>query len=843
MMLRKYFKFLLWGLVPSFLIICFILFVISVYTPIPTTFNVVAKTEMVEFRNDSLYQFHFKDAYISGYGGEIPLDSIFSGSFRPSDSVKIIVERVGFGPLTVRLSTGQNKSTGSFYKDQSYVGNAGFYTEFYFDDIKSMVNKGNNFLIPFRADSISIGNDPLERQGTTAILRSGELQMLGESLLGKNFGGYIFPAGSYELHPGYQFEISEAKGDAHGFISVSEEPGFTLTYKQRGVKGIIVPPGPSVSFKSQGFPVYVSFVYRLLKDPFFKSLSMLFGVLAILAGFISVLFEYKSYVKSSEPVTLIFNKKKKKKNFRKAFLGKKISHLWFFYFLCHSVQSQELVDIEAAEIGKGFLRSNGETCYLITPAHVVDNYRGTLRLSSVNGKSFEMSMPQINTFEPDLAILSLNEDHPFKCPTMLEIPETEEINSGPDEGFLKYAISGSLKSIPIYILEKGQAVIVIQPKLSTDENVLRPGLSGSLLFGQVKGQLMALGMFQKLDKDDQKKGIVLQINDIDNILKRFFPPIEPTMDLATAQQILDRQIERKDGSMQAQVEAIEALIKHQQSFSNVDLSGISFKGANISNGNFNNARMHTTNLSQVKAENTQLNSVGLRFGNVSHSNFRNAEFTEVYAPFVLGQDVDFTDADLRKTNFFGADLRNAVFKNANLTGASFDFADLTGANFEGANLKNAFFNGSILNEVNFDNATIENMSIAGASSKKWNFFSPIQEKGLCWKTPKLKEEERLLWTVDLMETWPSDRYSTGYEFINNEIRWAFLNFGPSNLPDCSLNETELPVGYQSQLYGPTFSIRLYREYYQNAMRYQEIPKQVKDHLELLKMHLLPENNY
>jgi uncharacterized protein YjbI with pentapeptide repeats len=350
-------------------------------------------------------------------------------------------------------------------------------------------------------------------------------------------------------------------------------------------------------------------------------------------------------------------------------------------------------------------------------------------------------------------------------------------------------------------------------------------------------------MFQKLDKDDQKKGLVFQMDDINNILNLFFPAIEPTMDVVTAQQILDRQIERKDGSLQGQAEAIKALIKHKQSFSNVDLSGVSFEGADISYGDFDNAKMHTTNLSKVEAENVILNNVSLRFGDVSNGNYKNAGFSEVYAPFLLGNSVNFENANLKRSNFFGADLRNAVFKNADLTGVSFDFADLTGANFEGAILKNTFFNGSIMNDVNFKDAIVENMSIVGASARKWNMFSVKQKKGLCWKNPNLKEEARLYWSVDLMEQWPSDRYSSGYDYNIKKVKWAFLNFGSSTLPECALYEAELPVGYKYQLYGPTFGIYLDREYYQKAGRYQKIQKQAQDHLELLKKHLVPENNY
>ncbi|GAB2777475.1 hypothetical protein GCM10010465_25290 [Actinomadura fibrosa] len=822
------------------------------YTPHPTTFDVVAKTERAEFRNDSLYQFEVKDAYISGFGDGTLIDTFFSGSFRPADSVKIVIERIGFGPLTVELITGQSESTGKFYNDEEFIEDAGFYTTFYLDDIGHRMNNGDTFLMAFRSDSISIGKDPIEGEGSSAILRSGEIQLLGESVLGKKFGGDIFPAGNHSLSPGYQFTIEDAKGSAHGFITVNDEPGFILAYKQRGVRGIIVPPGPSVSFKTQGFPIYVSFLDRFLKDPLFKSLSILFGGLAILAGFFTLLFEYKNYVKDAEPGVMLIskrkkknkkkNKKMKKKNIRKAILSKKMS-LLLFYFLCYSIQSQELVNLEAAEVGKGFLRSNGETCYLITPAHVLENYRGLLKVTNANNKSYEMAMTNINTFDPDLAILPLPEDNPFKCLIMEKVVEAEEIQSGPDEGYLKYTINGSLKSIPVYILEKGTAIIVIQPKLPNEEDVLRPGLSGSVLFGQVKGQQMALGIFQKLDKDDQKKGIVLQMDDINNILTRFFPAIEPTMDVVTAQQILDRQIERRDGSQQGQGEAVKALIKHKQSFSNVDLSGISFKGSDISNGKFDDARMHVTDLSQVEAENVSLNDVGLRFGDVSNGNFKNAEFSRVYAPFLLGQNVNFEDANLKRTNFFGADLRNAVFKNADLTGASFDFADLTGANFEGAILKNTFFNGSILDAVNFQNAIIENMSIVGASAKTWNIFSAKQKLGLCWKNPNLKDEARLYWSVDLMERWPSDRYSSGYEYNIKKVEWAFLNFGSSTLPECALYEAEIPVGYKYQLYGPTFGIYLDREYYQKAGRYQKIQQQVQAHLELLKRHLLPENNY
>ena len=254
----------------------------------------------------------------------------------------------------------------------------------------------------------------------------------------------------------------------------------------------------------------------------------------------------------------------------------------------------------------------------------------------------------------------------------------------------------------------------------------------------------------------------------------------PTLEVVAAQSIIDRAILAKDGSMQGQVEALESLLARGYDFSNTDLRGISFRGANISQGIFKKAKLSAADLSGTDARNSNFEEIGWRFTNVEKARFNKAALSKIYAPFVWGKDAIFEGADLAETNFFSSDLRGADFSNANLRGVSFAFCDLRGAKFNGADLTGAYFVGAVLDDATFVNAVIKNTEFTGAVAAKFE-LTPIQKSGACrhyraYDGSNLGED----FNISLKSTTQGEREQTiEYQHV------IFDNFADRTLPLCT----------------------------------------------------------
>lgn len=258
------------------------------------------------------------------------------------------------------------------------------------------------------------------------------------------------------------------------------------------------------------------------------------------------------------------------------------------------------------------------------------------------------------------------------------------------------------------------------------------------------------------------------------------PPAKasPVMDIVTAQSILDRASQARDGSMQGQVEALESLLARGHEFSSTNLSGISFRRAKIPKGIFNRVRMHAVDLSEADARGANFADSGLRFANLEHALFGGTILTNSYAPFVWGKDVSFEGANLSDANFFSSDFRGANFSNAKLRGTVFAYADLRGAKFDGADLTGAYFTGAVLDNATFVNATIDNTDFNGAVADKF-LLSQKQKTGAC----RHSFDEG--WTFSVYEMGKNDSFT--YRLLN------FPVFADKTLPVCTTPTAEYTI--------------------------------------------------
>ena len=115
---------------------------------------------------------------------------------------------------------------------------------------------------------------------------------------------------------------------------------------------------------------------------------------------------------------------------------------------------------------------------------------------------------------------------------------------------------------------------------------------------------------------------------------------------------------------------------------------------------FSGADLRRTNL-----QNANLSGANIRMANLSGANLSAANLRK---------------ADLSSANLSGANLRMASFSEANLSGADIRGANLPRANLSGANLPRANLSGANLSEVNLSEANLPRANLSGANLQSAN---------------------------------------------------------------------------------------------------------------------------
>lgn len=207
----------------------------------------------------------------------------------------------------------------------------------------------------------------------------------------------------------------------------------------------------------------------------------------------------------------------------------------------------------------------------------------------------------------------------------------------------------------------------------------------------------------------------------------------------------------------------------QVDFSNSDLSKANLSHANLSNTNFNSAYLSHANLTDANLYRANLNNTYLSHANLTNANLTQASLIGTYlrdaiADFVnfkatkinyqtlidykyylvwelvnqggiqkslVGADlsnanlkgVDFSKADLTKTNFGNSDLRGCDLSHANLTRTNFSRANLIGVNFNQTDLKSANLSGAIRNQTTqFNDKLPTQTTIANSESVEYKEY-------------------------------------------------------------------------------------------------------------------------
>lgn len=424
--------------------------------------------------------------------------------------------------------------------------------------------------------------------------------------------------------------------------------------------------------------------------------------------------------------------------------------------LSNALLSQTVAHLKSQnDTRQGVLRGLSGQCFLITAEHNIKP--GNLRVTSKSGEQsdgeLELSYP-----EQDIAIIKLK-DQVAGCNEWNIENQGDDLPERYFDGVLAIRdAQGDLEYIHVNIIKSDDQYYTIKTKNA--ENKLVPGMSGGVLFSQDR---QMLGLFLSVDADNGN-GLVYQTDNILRLVDSFFPASE-VFTLESAQGVVESAIERKDGSNQGQVEAIEYLIRQDYDFESSDMRGINLNKADLTNSQFSNSRFQFSDMKQLTGIGMNLSGAILDFANLEQANFSKSDLTGTSSTLIKGKDADFSEANLSNSLFFGADFRNADFSNTDLSGTVFTFCDLRGAKFDNAQLIQTGFIGSILDSVSFQNASFQNVSLNGSVADQFD-LSTDQANQLCRSTGNLQRDQIRQGGVDfylrLSEKVPTTRFDIGF---------------------------------------------------------------------------------
>ena len=266
------------------LIVLIILYIIF-FVPISTTFNVAVNTERIEYttldKNNS--RIVLLDVEIAS------LDSIlvtnFEGNIDLNSNVKVTIERISNGPISIVLENESGESVGNVYHGENgeLFHKASEFLEIYIYDVLKKTEEGQTFIFSIEGD-VNIGRSVnYEIFGeSTALLRGGEIKMIGKSFLSND----NFEAGSVMLNLGDRLVFDDIQSKTFGFVTINENSCMKAAYRIASKQARVIKPGPQN--ENNGYVISASRLDMILNDRnvqgFIILLGALIGITTLITG-------------------------------------------------------------------------------------------------------------------------------------------------------------------------------------------------------------------------------------------------------------------------------------------------------------------------------------------------------------------------------------------------------------------------------------------------------------------------------------------------------------------------------------------------------------------------------
>lgn len=267
------------ALVSSLSLLILVGLVALIIAPVSTTFNVTARTERLEMKvsEQPISRWYVDKAEIFE-DNNLSVER-FSGSIELAHPITVMMERVAYGDLWIHIEcivppgAVEECHSGILYSEtEDRIRSLKSDVDIYFTGIRDRADKGETILLPVSGE-VMVGRT--SGIGTTAILRSGKVSMLGRSV----FRSTAFEAGSVELNLGDRFHVTDIDpaSTTLGFVLADQDAGLTVAYRIVGSAGLVTRPGGGT------YTVTTSVFQRFLSDTVFRVLAGLLILSATIA--------------------------------------------------------------------------------------------------------------------------------------------------------------------------------------------------------------------------------------------------------------------------------------------------------------------------------------------------------------------------------------------------------------------------------------------------------------------------------------------------------------------------------------------------------------------------------
>ena len=256
--------------------------------PVPTTFDVTARSESLSLVADSerwwTWYLNEVEVLYDTRPGTGPSEyssegfETFTGSLLLAPKTEVDIDRIGLGPLRIRCRAQDPEDVVAVaqsdggellkkFSDRIVVRLA---------DPREWAEAGRVLVLPIVGD-FELGNRLTRNTGRNpGLLRTGSIRLLGHTLV----GGSRFDGGSVSLDLGDSVHIDADPGEPPvGLLVVDDRPGLEVALRGIGWKAVVS------RFESQGYDVELPLGTRISHDPVVASTWAFF---LFLAGLIAV---------------------------------------------------------------------------------------------------------------------------------------------------------------------------------------------------------------------------------------------------------------------------------------------------------------------------------------------------------------------------------------------------------------------------------------------------------------------------------------------------------------------------------------------------------------------------
>jgi len=251
----------------------------------PSTYNISAITENISIQTSEgpMSNWPVKNIHLTNPCQEEPEEVTtikFTGIIELNPGVKLEIQRIGKGVLTVGFNNKNRKSGTLLDKEEEYFGELSNCAYFQIPDLTKRMGKGETIVLPLTGVITPGPEMKFLSQSEVPVLRSGMVSLLDKKVLSAE----NYTIGPFILELGDTFQLKQHAVASQGFVLIDDSPAIKLVYRAKGYDGVIN------RYQTGDFSINNSIWSRLYHD---ETISYIWIFFITLYGFTRLIIRYR----------------------------------------------------------------------------------------------------------------------------------------------------------------------------------------------------------------------------------------------------------------------------------------------------------------------------------------------------------------------------------------------------------------------------------------------------------------------------------------------------------------------------------------------------------------------